>query len=203
MPHDPNMQRDRKLQSPRLRRSWRVSRLLVALLIAQGFLQEARAQTVDADTLAAATELYELVSGDSTTQTLLQVTNALWPNVEKQLRAGMIDDATIADLRVEFDRLILTKVNVAIKAAPPIYAKYFSAEEIRQMTEFYRSPVGTKAIRQNAEPHGRGWNHHGVDDAGDAGRHNRHDAVGASETWLWQDGSPAIARSNLTAAGRG
>lgn len=34
-----------------------------------------------------------------------------------------------------------------IKASIPIFAKYFTADEIRQLTAFYRSPVGVKTVR--------------------------------------------------------
>ena len=35
-----------------------------------------------------------------------------------------------------------------MKDAPPIYARHFTLDELRQLIAFYKSPVGAKAMRE-------------------------------------------------------
>ncbi len=101
------------------------------------------------EALQAAAELFEVISPDLMGQLVQQTNNALWPMLEEQLRTeAKVDDATIAELRGEFERLQLTHLNEMMKEAPPIYAERFSVDEIRQLIAFYKTPVGQKAITE-------------------------------------------------------
>ena len=123
--------------------------LLIAAVLLAGAAERARA--ADAPTpeaLQAANELFTVVSGDMLGQLTAQVTNAFWPAVEQRAREQKIDDATIAELRKEFDRIELAFVTDSLKQAPPIYARHFTIAELKELTAFYRTAIGAKSIRE-------------------------------------------------------
>ncbi len=123
--------------------------LLVALVLATTFGERARADdTPSPEALQAANQLFTIVSGDMLKQLTGQITGAFWPAVEKSARAEKIDDATIGELRKEFDRVELAFVTDAIKQAPAIYARHFSVAELNELSAFYRTPIGAKALRE-------------------------------------------------------
>lgn len=107
-----------------------------------------RAQAIDAETLAAAAELTQIFAGDTVRQTVQQITEGFWPTLETQLRSLHIDDASISDIRPEVERITLKYVTSAMQSAPALYAKHYTADEIRQLIAFYRTPVGLKAISE-------------------------------------------------------
>jgi hypothetical protein len=76
------------------------------------------------------------------------MTNAFWPSVEAKAKADKIDDVTVAELRKEFERVQLASVTEIMKEAPPIYARHFTVDELKQLIAFYRTPVGVKALRE-------------------------------------------------------
>jgi len=126
----------------------RILRVLVIALLLVGVSQRSRAEDPSPEALQAANELFGILSKDMMNQLMAQVTNAFWPAVEQKARAEKIDDATIGDLRKEFDRIQIAFVTEAMKGAPPIYAKHFSAEELRELSAFYRTPAGSKALHE-------------------------------------------------------
>jgi hypothetical protein len=97
------------------------------------------------DALQAARELQAVMSGDLVKQMVDQMMTAMWPGVENQFRAK-VNAATLADIRSEFQRVMLKYVLTVQDEAPAVYAKYFSAEELRSLSAFYRTPVGVKAL---------------------------------------------------------
>jgi len=122
-------------------------RLLTAVLLLAG--SPARADdTPPPEALQAATELFTVVSGDMLQQLTSQINGAFWPALEQSARAEKIDDATIAELRKEFDRLELAFVTDALKDAPPVYARHFTVDELKELAAFYRTPLGAKALRE-------------------------------------------------------
>jgi uncharacterized protein len=121
------------------------------LLIALFLLAASPARADDApspEALQAANELFTVVSGDMLQQLIGQISGAFWPGVEQSARAEKIDDVTIAELRKEFDRLELAFVTEALKEAPPVYARHFTVGELKDLTAFYRTPLGAKALRE-------------------------------------------------------
>jgi hypothetical protein len=64
------------------------------------------------------------------------------------LRVAKVDDATVAELRKEFDRIELAFLAEAMKEAPPVYARHFSVSELKELTAFYRTPIGAKALHE-------------------------------------------------------
>jgi len=124
-------------------------RILAVVLLLIGACERVRADEVPSpEAMAAANELFAILSTDLIKQLSGQVTNAFWPVVEQKARADKIDDATIAELRAEFERIQIGFVADAMRDAPPIYARHFTAAELRDLIAFYRTPTGAKALQQ-------------------------------------------------------
>jgi hypothetical protein len=58
-----------------------------------------------------------------------------------------VDPATLSELRQEFEAVLKEFVIDAMTEAAPVYARHFSAQELGEMTAFYRSPTGAKALQ--------------------------------------------------------
>ena len=119
----------------------RIAILLVALTFGIG---AARAQ--DAEALQAANELASIISADAVNQISRELTAGFWPNLENALKSR-VDDATLSELRAEFEHRLAQFGTDAMKDAPAAYAKYFTAQELRDITAFYRTPTGAKALQ--------------------------------------------------------
>jgi hypothetical protein len=101
------------------------------------------------DALQAARDLFGLVSGNMISDITTRMTAQLWPSIQASLRARnpQIDDATLVELRQQFEKLIVDYVSDVMKDAPAIYAKYFTAQEMRDIIVFYKTPTGAKALK--------------------------------------------------------
>jgi hypothetical protein len=127
----------------------RTLRILAVVLLLTGACEGARAQDASSpDALQAANELFSILSPDMMKQMMTQITNMLWPMLEQKARAEKIDDTTIAELRQEVERTQMKNLTEMMKEAPPIYARHFSVDELHQLIDFYRSPIGAKAMRE-------------------------------------------------------
>jgi hypothetical protein len=134
---------------PIMRPLTRSLRILAVVLLLIGAGERTRADEAPSpEAMAAANELFAILSTDLIKQLSGQVTNAFWPVVEERARADKIDDATIAELRAEFERIQIGFVTNAMRDAPPIYARHFTAAELRELIAFYRTPTGAKALQQ-------------------------------------------------------
>jgi hypothetical protein len=71
----------------------------------------------------------------------------VWPTIEAQA-AGKVDAATLAEMRQAFEQTLAKFTGEVMAKAPEIYARHFTAQELRDMVAFYRSPVGIKALRE-------------------------------------------------------
>jgi uncharacterized protein len=120
----------------------RIAILFVALAFGIG---AARAQNA-AEALQAANELTSIISADAVNQITRELAAGFWPNVENSLKS-QVDDATLSELRADFDHRLAQFGAEAMKGAPAIYAKYFTAQELRDITAFYRTPTGAKALQ--------------------------------------------------------
>jgi hypothetical protein len=132
-----------------------ISRLCAVLLsfaLATGAAGNARAQgqPSSSEALQAANELFSILSKDLLQQLVRQLTAQFWPPVERDLRAKRPDlnDATIAELRAEYERIQVKNLARLLADAPPIYARHFTAQELRELLAFHRSPIGQKALRE-------------------------------------------------------
>ena len=71
-----------------------------------------------------------------------------WPEIEASVRKQYpkIDDQTLAELRVEYERVMSDAAAFALGEAPVIYARHFTVGELKEITAFYRTPAGAKAL---------------------------------------------------------
>lgn len=122
--------------------------IVIAMLLASAPLAARADDPSSPERLQAATELFAILSGDMVHQLLNQVTNAFWPVVEQKAHADKIDDATIAELRKQFESTEANFVNDAMKGAPAIYARHFTVAELHDLAAFYRTPTGVKALQE-------------------------------------------------------
>jgi hypothetical protein len=124
-----------------------MKRLLISMLVAVALAAPASAQAPapSPDALKAAQELAALMSGDTVGQMSAAMTAQIWPAIERQL-GSKVDAATLAELRGEFEQSLATFSKAAMADAPAVYARNFTAQELRELLAFYRSPVGAKAL---------------------------------------------------------
>lgn len=102
-----------------------------------------------ADALKAANELTAIVSKDTVQQLVTGMTAQIWPTLERALRAKRadIDQATLTELRAEFERIQMQHMTGVLADAPAIYARHFSAQELRDILAFYKTPAGQKSLQ--------------------------------------------------------
>ena len=121
-------------------------RLLAMLVLCAGLVAPAPAQEpASPEALRAAQDLASILTVDSMKRMTDIMTSQMWPQVEAQF-AGKVDSATLGELRTEFERSLTAFTGEVMKDAPSIYARYFTAAELREMVAFYKSPTGVKAL---------------------------------------------------------
>jgi len=98
------------------------------------------------EALRAAQELAAILTADTVGQMTRAMTAQIWPSIEKELGRG-VNPALSAELRTEFEKSLERFTVDAMKEAPAIYARHFSALELREITAFYRTPTGAKALK--------------------------------------------------------
>jgi hypothetical protein len=126
---------------------------VVAMLILPGGMMgalRADAQSASPESLAAANELFSMLSKDMLGQLVTSITGQVWPQLERKLRSQRpdIDAKTLADLRGEFEGIQKANLALVMSEAPAIYARHFTAAELREILAFYRTPTGAKALRE-------------------------------------------------------
>ncbi len=114
---------------------------LVAIMIA------CSAAAADQTSREVAQELVNLTLGGTANDMIAKMTTAMWPSVQATL-PKTLDNATVAELHAEFDRVVRKYVGEAMKVAPDIYARHFSADELRGLLAFYQTPLGAKALAE-------------------------------------------------------
>ncbi len=124
-----------------------MKRLLGIVLLCGCLAAPVRAQDAGSpEALRAAQELAAIITGDTISQLSRTLTAQLWPRIEGQF-GGKVDGATLAEMRSEFERTLASFTAEMMKDAPAIYAKHFSAPELRDLLAFYKSPTGKKALQ--------------------------------------------------------
>jgi hypothetical protein len=99
------------------------------------------------EALAAARDLFSLMSKDMVVQMSRQLSAQMWPLIETEL-SGKADAETLAKLRGEFERIQIDNLLIVMKDAPAIYARHFTAAELRELIAFNRSATGQKALHE-------------------------------------------------------
>jgi uncharacterized protein len=112
----------------------------------------ARAQAQSAppsEAIEAARELLALMSKDMIAHLVGEVTTQMWPSIEARLRSynPNIDDAALPALRQELERIQIAYMMNIVKDGPAIYARHFTAQELREVLAFYRTPTGAKLLK--------------------------------------------------------
>jgi uncharacterized protein len=124
-----------------------MKRLLLAAAFAASLCLPVRAQDAGSpEALRAAQELATIMTGDTIGQMSSALTAQIWPSIQNQF-GSKVDAATLAELRSEFERTLTDFTGQVTKDAPAVYARYFTAPELREMIAFYKSPTGAKALR--------------------------------------------------------
>ncbi len=100
------------------------------------------------EALAAGNDLFAILSKDTLNQMTEQVIAQAWPSIEQDLSGKKVDAATIGALRTEFARIQMENMAEVMKGAPAIYARHFTAAELRELKAFYGSPLGQKALKE-------------------------------------------------------
>jgi hypothetical protein len=118
--------------------------LIVAALACSG--PPAHAQADQSEALQVANELFALLSKDMLADLTSNMTAQMWPMVERQMRPGL-DQQTLAQLRTEFERIQKESLADVMQGAAPIYARHFTAGELRDLINFYNSPTGQKSLK--------------------------------------------------------
>jgi len=123
-------------------------RLTVIILLACALALPARAaDKPSAETVQAAQELAAIMTGDTVQQLSAAMAAQVWPTIEAQA-AGKVDSATLADMRQAFEKTLAKFTGEVMAHAPEVYARHFSAQELRDMVAFYKSPTGVKALHE-------------------------------------------------------
>jgi len=106
------------------------------------------APKVTEEAVEAARDLLVLMSHDMIARLVGQGTTQMWPAIESRLRAynKTLDEAALADLRKELERIQVDYMINIVKDGPEIYARHFSASELREIIAFYRTPTGRKLL---------------------------------------------------------
>ncbi|MGH6884508.1 MAG: DUF2059 domain-containing protein [Geminicoccales bacterium] len=117
----------------------------VPQMIAPSFAEDAPSP----ETLQAAHDLVAVFNEPTVAEAVANLTAQVWPTIEKDLRAQnpKIDAATAAELRKEYERLMTEEYKEIISDAPAVYARFFTAQEMRDLIAFYRTPAGAKSLR--------------------------------------------------------
>jgi len=125
-----------------------MTRVLAILLLGLCLATPARAQTTPSpETMHAAQDLAALVSKDTVQQMTSAIFGQMWSSMEAQL-SSKVDAATLAELRSEVERVVVKFASDAMKDAPTIYARHFTAAEMGDVLAFYKTPTGAKALRE-------------------------------------------------------
>jgi hypothetical protein len=100
------------------------------------------------ETLLAARELTSITSVTVLSRVVSGVTEQVWPSIEASLRLKnpTIDPATLGQLRHEYENLQVSSLFDSLNETTVMYARYFTAEELRDIVAFYRTPTGAKAL---------------------------------------------------------
>lgn len=126
-----------------LNRLFRMAGLFAAVLL---LTAPARAQSPSPESTAAAKELLN-------TMNLAEQFKALMPMIMKNMKPALVQGRT--DLDRDYDVIVpillegfQARIGELIDAVAVIYAGNFSAEELRAVAGFYKTPVGQKFLQK-------------------------------------------------------
>jgi hypothetical protein len=124
-----------------------MSRLFVVIVFAACLASPTVAQEPSPEAQAAARELSAIMTRDTMNEITAAMAAQVWPSIERAF-GGKVNAATLADLRGEFEKSVAAFTADVMAEAPAIYARHFTAQELRDIVAFYKSPAGTKALQE-------------------------------------------------------
>lgn len=124
-----------------------MKRLFGVALLCGCLAAPARAQdTRSREALRTEQELAAIVTSGTIAQIYHRLTVQLRPHIESQF-GSKGDGATTNELQAEFERALASFTAEMLQEAPGIYAKYYNAQELRDLLAFYKSPTGRKSLQ--------------------------------------------------------
>lgn len=125
-----------------------LSRLaMLALLLAAG-PRPAHAQEIPADEMKDIHTLLHVSGGDSLgLQMGTYMANSIIDAVRKQMPD--LPEAKVNAIKQVIGDVLKEQMPSLLEHIAPLYAKYYTADEIRQLIAFYKSPLGVKMLRVN------------------------------------------------------
>jgi hypothetical protein len=123
--------------------------LSVALVLAGTSAAPCQDSQPSAEALQEAKELLSVISGDLVSGFARSAAAEGWPAVQASLLRDHPDltDNMLIEMRGEFERYQLSFATRLVDEAPAVYARYFSADELRALRSFYTTPAGAKALK--------------------------------------------------------
>jgi len=106
-----------------------------------------------ADALATAEELVSFISPDMVQQLTTGLEKQIWPPMERSIRNQIptVDQQTLSDIRAaiseQTNKFLDEQVPELKKDIVRAYALRFSADELTDVIDFYRTPTGAKLLR--------------------------------------------------------
>ena len=121
--------------------------LIGGLLLGLCLVPAARAQDKPSpEALAAARELAAVMSPEIIDQMTAATMVPMFKMVQEKL-GGRINPDALRELQDEFQKIAVKFTSDVMTDAPALYARNFSASELRELVAFYRTPAGAKALR--------------------------------------------------------
>jgi hypothetical protein len=123
--------------------------LVLAAALSLGLTPPAGAQSGPSpQALEAARALTSVVSVSMMSELTANMNNQVWPGLEAAIRSRVpsVTPAALAELRREFERQQVGVIFESMNDAAVIYARHFTVQEMREMTAFYQTPTGRKAL---------------------------------------------------------
>ena len=120
--------------------------VIKAIAVTGALLLSAPALASDeSERLEAAQQLVDQTMTENFTK---QMSSSVWPTIEPVVRAKNpnVNDETVRQLADSFNALMAQYLGTLMQDMVPVYAKYFTAEELRQLLAFQSTPLGKKSI---------------------------------------------------------
>lgn len=91
-------------------------------------------------------QFIDVMGIDENLQPIVSAVNQHLLPIIKQANPGLSDE-TLKIVMTEFENLIIEEVPVLEAGWVEIYKQAFTPDEVRELIEFYRTPVGAKSVR--------------------------------------------------------
>lgn len=118
---------------------------LKGFVVAAALVMAGPAMAQDAEALAAARDLVAETAMDGMVGDIVART---WPAMEPEIRRQLPDAnaETMKGFRADYVRIVTERTGELMAETPAIYARHYTAAELRELIAFYRSPVGRKSL---------------------------------------------------------